>query len=826
MLIPSVVHSYQHSSLPLVDVLMDSLGRQRRRRRRRRKQNNHTVMQAALLLLMSYTTTTTWLLGLLSFFPLATAAPLPLTGVEPISAEQPTVPTLTTVTTTSIALDSRPLESTGHVSASLPAQQVPPSIPTTLEQHRADTTLSTTAAAGDSSSSKSSTLIQAGSNPVNPASTTTSSIQVLGQVAVTTTAPSLSTLLNLPATAETTTLPGSVSILIETTALDSSATLATGVVVVPIATTTSSEGQTHIHDPTAATTGIPSLPKMSGPPPPSPPPVVQRSTTSQDSHQPTTTTTAGTTPITSKPTVGSSNTTSVTTSSQQGPLKQSIPTSTTADTTTTPGVDIPDPTLPTPITPSTKPDGDGHDHPLPSTPATTSSTTSRSDSQPGETLLPSSTVVATAPTHGANSSSHSENHEQPHTSTLSISLSQATSTVGIVATTTVSSTKVSLSFPSVNPVVEEPIQETPFIQMKVRSSVFTPNPKSGNNGPGMNVTSGSTQGGSYPDANSGQLNGGSDEGEGVGQGTHPLTIVIAGCACAFILVVGSVVPYIQRHRRTNTRSLSSSDHSPFRGYSNAHPLFASQLSASNQPAAGGHTAADLNGGKPIYAFLPGLVSKPTRALKALKPRPGKSLVRKLNHPFKLLASRRGAHHSAHQGLPTIIVAPPPLTAINLGHETSSTSLFCLDPLPGDRLDLAAPVAYEGANLFIPLKDAVAVLPDSNRLQEYEFSLDEELASFDMDESSSINGSFMGRGISVSSRGSLLGEILPKDPSHSRSRQLSITKDAGKHPFSQIEPAVVTVTRSSSVSTAQSSVGWYRGSTDTLATMESLSRYLD
>ncbi|KAJ1342786.1 hypothetical protein BSLG_002605 [Batrachochytrium salamandrivorans] len=757
MLIPSVVHSYQHSSLPLVDVLMDSLGRQRRRRRRRRKQNNHTVMQAALLLLMSYTTTTTWLLGLLSFFPLATAAPLPLTGVEPISAEQPTVPTLTTVTTTSIALDSRPLESTGHVSASLPAQQVPPSIPTTLEQHRADTTLSTTAAAGDSSSSKSSTLIQAGSNPVNPASTTTSSIQVLGQVAVTTTAPSLSTLLNLPATAETTTLPGSVSILIETTALDSSATLATGVVVVPIATTTSSEGQTHIHDPTAATTGIPSLPKMSGPPPPSPPPVVQRSTTSQDSHQPTTTTTAGTTPITSKPTVGSSNTTSVTTSSQQGPLKQSIPTSTTADTTTTPGVDIPDPTLPTPITPSTKPDGDGHDHPLPSTPATTSSTTSRSDSQPGETLLPSSTVVATAPTHGANSSSHSENHEQPHTSTLSISLSQATSTVGIVATTTVSSTKVSLSFPSVNPVVEEPIQETPFIQMKVREHV---------------------------------------------------------------------VPYIQRHRRTNTRSLSSSDHSPFRGYSNAHPLFASQLSASNQPAAGGHTAADLNGGKPIYAFLPGLVSKPTRALKALKPRPGKSLVRKLNHPFKLLASRRGAHHSAHQGLPTIIVAPPPLTAINLGHETSSTSLFCLDPLPGDRLDLAAPVAYEGANLFIPLKDAVAVLPDSNRLQEYEFSLDEELASFDMDESSSINGSFMGRGISVSSRGSLLGEILPKDPSHSRSRQLSITKDAGKHPFSQIEPAVVTVTRSSSVSTAQSSVGWYRGSTDTLATMESLSRYLD
>ncbi|KAH6562467.1 hypothetical protein BASA62_009117 [Batrachochytrium salamandrivorans] len=784
MLIPSVVHSYQHSSLPLVDVLMDSLGRQRRRRRRRRKQNNHTVMQAALLLLMSYTTTTTWLLGLLSFFPLATAAPLPLT-----------------------ALDSRPLESTGHVSASLPAQQVPPSIPTTLEQHRADTTLSTTAAAGDSSSSKSSTLIQAGSNPVNPASTTTSSIQVLGQVAVTTTAPSLSTLLNLPATAETTTLPGSVSILIETTALDSSATLATGVVVVPIATTTSSEGQTHIHDPTAATTGIPSLPKMTVISPP-------------------TTTTAGTTPITSKPTVGSSNTTSVTTSSQQGPLKQSIPTSTTADTTTTPGVDIPDPTLPTPITPSTKPDGDGHDHPLPSTPATTSSTTSRSDSQPGETLLPSSTVVATAPTHGANSSSHSENHEQPHTSTLSISLSQATSTVGIVATTTVSSTKVSLSFPSVNPVVEEPIQETPFIQMKVRSSVFTPNPKSGNNGPGMNVTSGSTQGGSYPDANSGQLNGGSDEGEGVGQGTHPLTIVIAGCACAFILVVGSVVPYIQRHRRTNTRSLSSSDHSPFRGYSNAHPLFASQLSASNQPAAGGHTAADLNGGKPIYAFLPGLVSKPTRALKALKPRPGKSLVRKLNHPFKLLASRRGAHHSAHQGLPTIIVAPPPLTAINLGHETSSTSLFCLDPLPGDRLDLAAPVAYEGANLFIPLKDAVAVLPDSNRLQEYEFSLDEELASFDMDESSSINGSFMGRGISVSSRGSLLGEILPKDPSHSRSRQLSITKDAGKHPFSQIEPAVVTVTRSSSVSTAQSSVGWYRGSTDTLATMESLSRYLD
>ncbi|KAH6574968.1 hypothetical protein BASA60_005227 [Batrachochytrium salamandrivorans] len=777
MLIPSVVHSYQHSSLPLVDVLMDSLGRQRRRRRRRRKQNNHTVMQAALLLLMSYTTTTTWLLGLLSFFPLATAAPLPLTGVEPISAEQPTVPTLTTVTTTSIALDSRPLESTGHVSASLPAQQVPPSIPTTLEQHRADTTLSTTAAAGDSSSSKSSTLIQAGSNPVNPASTTTSSIQVLGQVAVTTTAPSLSTLLNLPATAETTTLPGSVSILIETTALDSSATLATGVVVVPIATTTSSEGQTHIHDPTAATTGIPSLPKMSGPPPPSPPPVVQRSTTSQDSHQPTTTTTAGTTPITSKPTVGSSNTTSVTTSSQQGPLKQSIPTSTTADTTTTPGVDIPDPTLPTPITPSTKPDGDGHDHPLPSTPATTSSTTSRSDSQPGETLLPSSTVVATAPTHGANSSSHSENHEQPHTSTLSISLSQATSTVG-------------------------------------------------NNGPGMNVTSGSTQCGPYPDANRGQLNGGGDEGEGVGQGTHPLTIVIAGCACAFILVVGSVVPYIQRHRRTNTRSLSSSDHSPFRGYSNAHPLFASQLSASNQPAAGGHTAADLNGGKPIYAFLPGLVSKPTRALKALKPRPGKSLVRKLNHPFKLLASRRGAHHSAHQGLPTIIVAPPPLTAINLGHETSSTSLFCLDPLPGDRLDLAAPVAYEGANLFIPLKDAVAVLPDSNRLQEYEFSLDEELASFDMDESSSINGSFMGRGISVSSRGSLLGEILPKDPSHSRSRQLSITKDAGKHPFSQIEPAVVTVTRSSSVSTAQSSVGWYRGSTDTLATMESLSRYLD
>ncbi|KAH6600313.1 hypothetical protein BASA61_002316 [Batrachochytrium salamandrivorans] len=680
---------------------------------------------------------------------------------NPISAEQPTVPTLTTVTTTSIVLDSRPLESTGHVSASLPAQQVPPSIPTTLEQHRADTTLSTTAAAaGDSSST----------------------------------------------TAETTTLPGSVSILIETTALDSSATLATGVVVVPIATTTSSEGQTHIHDPTAATTGIPSLPKMSGPPPPSPPPVVQRSTTSQDSHHPPRLLLLELLP--SLPSL---------------PLS---PTSTTADTTTTPGVDIPDPTLPTPITPSTKPDGDGHDHPLPSTPATTSSTTSRSDSQPGETLLPSSTVVATAPTHGANSSSHSENHEQPHTSTLSISLSQATSTVGIVATTTVSSTKVSLSFPSVSPVVEEPIQEPPFIQMKVRSSVFTPNPKSGNNGPGMNVTSGSTQGGSYPDANSGQLNGGGDEGEGVGQGTHPLTIVIAGCACAFILVVGSVVPYIQRHRRTNTRSLSSSDHSPFRGYSNAHPLFASQLSASNQPAAGGHTAADLNGGKPIYAFLPGLVSKPTRALKALKPRPGKSLVRKLNHPFKLLASRRGAHHSAHQGLPTIIVAPPPLTAINLGHETSSTSLFCLDPLPGDRLDLAAPVAYEGANLFIPLKDAVAVLPDSNRLQEYEFSLDEELASFDMDESSSINGSFMGRGISVSSRGSLLGEILPKDPSHSRSRQLSITKDAGKHPFSQIEPAVVTVTRSSSVSTAQSSVGWYRGSTDTLATMESLSRYLD
>ncbi|KAJ8328619.1 hypothetical protein QVD99_002908 [Batrachochytrium dendrobatidis] len=366
---------------------------------------------------------------------------------------------------------------------------------------------------------------------------------------------------------------------------------------------------------------------------------------------------------------------------------------------------------------------------------------------------------------------------------------------------------------------------TPIVQVVVRSS--SSRPRAQNNSPGGGSSgggssSGNSNGGSGPTVDGptpNNNNNSNSESNSSGMSPKVLIPVVVGCACAFALIVGSIMPYV---KQTKSRHLYDSTAS-----GNVQEQGGGVFNLNN--SLGLASPAGSTSDNSPRALIP-LFSVPGRAMKALKPKHKNRSVQKRGAPLQLFGSHRfGAKHSkACPDLPAIILAPPPLAAINFRDDGSAQS-SSMDQYMAEANThcigfTSEPIILTGsANLPIPPKGSSFILPENRQYDslDYDFghvgtasgSFISETGLDCITSFSSYESLFKGRPSFESTNVHALQSYSSLDPSQN---QPSLKRSSGLDPLQ----------RASSVFTLQSYLNTRRESFDTNVTIESLSKYLD